>query len=76
MRITSKGQVTIPEAIRKEFGFMPNSDVDFVVVDGHVELQSARTRRQLAEAWVEQYRGSADTGMTTDEIMRLTRGED
>ena len=76
MHITTKGQVTIPRQIREDFGFVPHSDVDFVVVDGHVELQSAKTRRQRAEEWVAKYRGSADLGMTTDEIMRLTRGED
>jgi AbrB family looped-hinge helix DNA binding protein len=76
MHITSKGQVTIPQTIREEFGFLPHSEVDFVVVDGHVELRGRMSRRTQAEQWVARYRGSADAGLTTDEIMAMTRGED
>jgi AbrB family looped-hinge helix DNA binding protein len=76
MRITSKGQVTIPQAIREEFGFLPNSEVDFVVEDGHVRLERQATARTRMQEWIQKYRGSADAGMTTDEIMAMTRGED
>jgi AbrB family looped-hinge helix DNA binding protein len=76
MRITTKGQVTIPQSIREQFGFRPHSEVDFVVVADHVELRAAvNPRRARMEQWIKQYRGSLKGGMTTDELMQLTRGE-
>ena len=77
MRVTSKGQVTIPIEIRERFGIMPNSEVEFVIKGNSVRLvkvPAKRTGGRGAEI-VARLRGSADTKMTTDEIMALTRGE-
>lgn len=41
MRITSKGQVTIPKSIRERLGVKPGDEVEFVEVDGQVKLQPA-----------------------------------
>jgi AbrB family looped-hinge helix DNA binding protein len=76
MRITSKGQVTIPQDIREEFGFLPHTEVDFVVENGVVLVRKVSGGHTLAREWVRKYRGSLKGGMTTDELMRLTRGED
>jgi len=76
MRITSKGQVTIPQEIRERFGFVPHTEIDFVVEDGVLVLCKARGENDRMRAWTEKHRGSADIKMTTDEIMALTRGED
>ena len=78
MRITSKGQVTIPVGIREKAGFLPGTEVDFEVVDDSVRIVRAKapkgeTRGQRA---VRLLRGSGSGKMTTDEIMALTRGED
>jgi AbrB family looped-hinge helix DNA binding protein len=76
MRITSKGQVTIPQEIRERFGFLANTDVDFRVEGGAVRV--VRTERKRGQsrgsALVARLRGRADTKMTTDEILALTRG--
>ena len=72
MRVTSKGQVTIPLDIRRRLGVEPGSEVDFVV-DGDAVRLVRRTRGGGA-ALVKQMRGHGLT-MTTDEIMALTRGE-
>jgi AbrB family looped-hinge helix DNA binding protein len=76
MKVTTKGQVTIPLEIRQKAGLLPNTEVEFQLVGGKVILRrvpgGSRGRRI-----VERLRGSA-TGtvrMSTDEIMRLTRGE-
>jgi AbrB family looped-hinge helix DNA binding protein len=77
MRITSKGQVTIPIAIREKAGLMPNTEVDFDF-DGHnVTIRRARRKKGLSrgERLIEHMRGRGDVKMTTDEIMALTRGE-
>jgi AbrB family looped-hinge helix DNA binding protein len=77
MRITSKGQVTIPRQIRERYGFMPETEVDFVERDGVVVLETTAGRRpDAADRFVASLRASAGTALTTDEIMRLTRDYD
>ena len=72
MRVTSKGQVTIPLDVRRRLGVEPGSEVDFVVDDDVVRL--VRRTRGGGAALVRQMRGHGLT-MTADEIMALTRGE-
>ena len=75
MRITSKGQVTIPNAIRKQAGLMPNTEVEFEFRDGTVILRAKIGTR--GEQLIERLRGAfKGCGLTTDEIMQETRGED
>lgn len=76
MRITSKGQVTIPQDIRERFGLLPHTEVEFVVEGSVVVLRKAETGNARAREWLRRYRGSADAGLSADEIMQLTRGED
>ena len=77
MRITSKGQVTIPIEIRRQAGLLPDTEVEFVVEDGNVVVRKAAGKsRGRGQRLVESLRGRARTGWTTDEIMALTRGED
>lgn len=76
MKLTSKGQVTIPQALREKFGLLPETEVTFEEADGGVLIKpAAATRRRDAEAWLKRARGSATAKLTTDEIMSLTRGE-
>jgi AbrB family looped-hinge helix DNA binding protein len=76
MRITTKGQVTIPQGIRERNGFLPHTEVEFVEEAGTVVLRKAEGGNRQAREWVRQYRGSLRSGLTTDELMRLTRGDD
>ncbi len=76
MRITSKGQVTIPQDIRERFGLLPHTEVEFAVEGNVVVLRKAASGSAKAREWIRRYRGSLDAGMTTDELMQLTRGED
>jgi AbrB family looped-hinge helix DNA binding protein len=76
VRITSKGQVTIPQRMREELGLLPNCEVEFEVVGDSVRVRKARASRRRGDAIVERLRGSAGrSGMSTDDIMALTRGE-
>jgi AbrB family looped-hinge helix DNA binding protein len=77
MRITSKGQVTIPIEIREQAGLMPNTEVDFEF-DGTVVriIPSAKAAKATRGArLVAHLRGRGDVAMTTEAIMALTRGE-
>lgn len=78
MRITIKGQVTIPQEIREAAGFEPGTEVDFIIGDdGQVRVvASDRLRGERAarlQGAIARLRGSADTGLSTAEIMALTR---
>jgi antitoxin PrlF len=73
MRVTSHGRVTIPKAIRDRFGFRPGADVEFVTNGKNVYLISANLSR--GEKLVLRMRGAASGGMTTDEVMAMTRGQ-
>jgi AbrB family looped-hinge helix DNA binding protein len=42
MRITSKGQVTIPVEIREKAGLLPGTEVDFELADDSVRIVRAR----------------------------------
>lgn len=77
MRITSKGQITIPQHIREQFGLMPETEVDFVIEGGNVVVRpAAAAPRDRAQRFVDGLRGSGHGRMTTDEIMQLTRDLD
>jgi len=75
MRITSKGQVTIPQDLREQFGLLPDTEVDFVVRRNAIHLVKAKQSRKATrgEIIVSRMRGRATGGMSTDEIMALTR---
>lgn len=72
--VTSKGQVTIPKPVRDLLGLKAGSKVDFHKTDdGKVELLAAKTK--VPQSRFRKLRGHAGEGMSTDEIMALTRGE-
>ena len=73
MRVTSKGQVTIPQAVRERLGITAGSEVDFQLDEDGARLirVSGGEGRGLAAGM----RGRATAGISTEEIMALTRGE-
>jgi len=77
--VTTKGQVTIPKEVRDLLGITPGSAVTFEVgEDGRVVLSKLGKRGPSGRppSRFAMLRGSATAGMTTDEIMALTRGEE
>lgn len=73
MRVTSKGQVTIPLAVRKRLGIRPGSDVDFELDERGARLVRAKTGQ--GGKIVQRMVGRGTVAMSTDEIMALTRGD-
>jgi AbrB family looped-hinge helix DNA binding protein len=75
MRITSKGQVTIPQDIRDRFGFLPETEVEFRVEGNAVRIVKIDAKRGpgRGRTTVNRLRGTADIKMSTDEILALTR---
>lgn len=78
MRITSKGQVTIPQAVREQTGLLPNTEVDFIVDAGTVRIVKTTSTRRASRG-ARAVRRLREHGrrvqMTTAEIMALTRGD-
>ncbi|MFZ5572171.1 MAG: AbrB/MazE/SpoVT family DNA-binding domain-containing protein [Thermodesulfobacteriota bacterium] len=75
MRVTTKGQVTIPQNIRDKLGIAPATEVDFIEEKGRVFLVK-RKEEKAATCKFSKLRGLATVKMTTDEIMALTRSEE
>jgi AbrB family looped-hinge helix DNA binding protein len=74
MRITTKGQVTIPQRIREKLGITPATEVEFVEEKGRVYIIKKPGTNQSVHRF-RKLRGVATVRMTTDEIMALTREE-
>ena len=75
MRITTKGQVTIPQDIRERLGLLPMCEVEFDVVNDTVRIRKKKGAKNRGQMMLEAMRKATKPGMTTDEIMALTRGE-
>ena len=76
MRITSKGQVTIPQDIRRRTGLAPNMEVEFSIENGKIVLRKSRQQKSRGELAVERLRRARPaTTLSTDQILALTRGE-
>jgi AbrB family looped-hinge helix DNA binding protein len=74
--ISSKGQVTIPQAIREKAGLLPNTEVEFEMRGGKVLLKAAAKPATRAQQAVGRLRGSLKhIRMSTNQIMALTRGK-
>jgi antitoxin PrlF len=70
MRVTQKGQVTIPLEVRRALGIHPGSDVEFEVYEqgARMLVDPDHAAREVARM-----RGAGDVELTTDEILALTR---
>ncbi len=77
MKITSKGQVTIPIEIREKAGLLPNTEVEFVLEGSSVKIVKKKISKSAdrGSSIVERMKGKATTRLSTEQIMALTRGE-
>jgi antitoxin PrlF len=78
MRVTAKGQVTIPSRIREALGLLPNTEVTFDIVDGEARLRQASRggKLSLGDAVIGHLRSVRTSNkLSTDEIMALMRGK-
>jgi AbrB family looped-hinge helix DNA binding protein len=74
VRVTSKGQVTIPQRVRQQLGITPGSEVEFEL-DGR-GARLVRLNSGDGKAIAAAMRGRATVPVSTEEIMALTRGDD
>jgi len=76
VRITSKGQVTIPQWIRDRYGLKPGTVVEFVAERGKVQLRAKKRVKNPADDWLQHATRAVKGKATTAQLMRLTRGDD
>jgi AbrB family looped-hinge helix DNA binding protein len=70
MRVTQKGQVTIPLPVREALGIHPGTEVSFELDRKGARLVTGEGRAQKQVAAM---RGAGDVALSTDEILALTR---
>ncbi len=74
MRITSKGQVTIPQEIREQLGLLPHSDVEFAIERGHAVLRPTSGKTGRGTRIVEHLKThGAKMRMSSKELLTLLR---
>lgn len=75
MKITTKGQVTIPQKIREQLGLFPHSEVEFVIRGKKAYLHKVSRENIRGQNIIQRMRGKGSVKMSTDQIMSLTRGK-
>jgi len=73
MRVGEKGQVTIPKHLRDALGFGAGAEVEFEREGSTIVVRKVADRNSRGTGLVERLRGRGDVGLSTDEIMALTR---
>lgn len=74
MRMTTKGQVTIPLELRERFGLGAGAEVEVVAGDEGALVRPANVAGRGAQI-VERLRDRADGELDADAVLRLTRGD-
>jgi AbrB family looped-hinge helix DNA binding protein len=74
MRVTSKGQVTIPIEIRQKLRIGPETEVEFDLVGQTIRIRKQPGGKSRGQMLVDRLRGKATRRMSTDQILALTRG--
>lgn len=75
MRVTDKGQITIPKELRDALGIGAGTEVEFERRRDTIVIRKAKGATTRGERLVDRMRGRGDVDMTTDEIMALTRAD-
>ncbi|MBO6639802.1 MAG: AbrB/MazE/SpoVT family DNA-binding domain-containing protein [Roseitalea sp.] len=84
MRVSEKGQVTIPKHVREQAGIKPNSEVVIHLEGGRVvvepvnqaENHNVRQRMEHFLSELKKLEGTGDPATSADDVMRATRDRD
>lgn len=81
MRVSQKGQITIPRNLRELAGIRPNSDVTIALEGGRLiveatdkqESEANRARLERFLAALKKLEGTGDPAVGADDVMQATR---
>jgi len=77
MRVTDDGQITLPVKLREKYRLVPGTEVEVIDAgDGVMVVRKMRSDPEDFRDLLKRMCGTANTGLTTDQIMEMTRGED
>ena len=74
MRLTSKGQLTVPQGLRKKLGWTQTTELETLATKDGVLIKAKAGAPSRGQKLVQRLAGKADAGWTTDKLMALTRG--
>jgi bifunctional DNA-binding transcriptional regulator/antitoxin component of YhaV-PrlF toxin-antitoxin module len=74
MRLTSKGQLTVPQGLRKKLGWTQTTELEALATKDGVLIKAKAGAPSRGQKLVQRLAGKADAGWTTDKLMALTRG--
>lgn len=74
MRVTDKGQITLPKELRDQLGIGPGTEVEVIRRNDTLVVRKAADRTGRGAKLADRLRGRGDIALSTDEIMALTRG--
>lgn len=75
MRITSKGQVTIPQAIREQLGLHPDTEVEFAVEHGGAVIRPKKGRTSVGARTAARLKQGPRMTMSSKQLLALIRDE-
>ncbi len=73
MRVSTKGQVTIPLGIREKLGLLPYTEVFMKINGSQVVIEKKADTSSRGKYVLSRMTGKASVKMSTDEIMKMTR---
>lgn len=73
MRITSKGQVTIPQEIREKLGLHPDTEVEFSVERGAAVIRPKDDRSTIGARTVARLKQGPKMIMSSKQLLALLR---
>ncbi|HTB34336.1 MAG TPA: AbrB/MazE/SpoVT family DNA-binding domain-containing protein [bacterium] len=74
MRLTSKGQLTVPQDLRKKMGWTRTTELEALATKEGVLIKGKAGAPSRGQKLVQRLAGKADAGWTTDKLLALTRG--
>jgi len=75
MKVTTKGQVTIPSDLRKIHGIRPNSEVEFINTKSGIMIRPIQMKESDLDKKIKNIRGILKGEITTNSLMKLTRNQ-
>jgi AbrB family looped-hinge helix DNA binding protein len=75
MRITSKGQVTIPQHVREKLGLHPDTEVEFAIERGAAVIRPKKGKPGIGELTVQRLKQGPRMKMSSKELLALLRDE-